>query len=64
LKILGIVLVYLCLPVPGPFLCWTLSDHPSEVNYKGTSSKSGSGITTSSTGAVLFMEAHSTASSA
>lgn len=29
LKTLGMVLVYLCLPVPGPFLCWTLSDHPS-----------------------------------
>ena len=64
MKILGIVLVYLCLPVPGPFLCWTLSDHPSEVIMKSTSSKSGSWVSASGAGAVLLMEAHSSASSA
>ena len=47
LKTLGMVLVYLCLPVPGPFLCWTLSDHPSALLSKITSSKSGSWVSTS-----------------
>ena len=64
LKILGIVLVYLCLPVPGPFLCWTFNDHPSAIIIKNTSSKSGGWVSTSRTSSVLFMEAHSTASSA
>ena len=30
LKTLGIVLRYLILPVPVPFLCWIFFDHPSE----------------------------------
>jgi len=34
LKTLGIVLRYLILPVPVPFLCWVLSDHPSSINQK------------------------------
>ena len=25
----GIVFIYLILPVPVPFLCWTFCDHPS-----------------------------------
>ena len=64
LKILGIVFVYLCLPVPGPFLCWTFSDHPSAIIIKRTSSESSSWVTASGAGAVLFMVAHSTTSSA
>ena len=31
LKTLGIVLRYLILPVPVPFLCWTFKDHPSVI---------------------------------
>ena len=64
LKILGIVLVYLCLPVPGPFLCWTFNDHPSALRSKCTSSESGSWVTTGRAGTILFMEAHSATSSA
>lgn len=64
MKTLGIVFVYLCLPVPGPFLCWTFNDHPSGINLKNTSSESGSWVATSRAGAILFMKAHSAASSA
>ena len=64
LKILGIVLVYLCLPVPGPFLCWTFNDHPSALGLICTSSESGSWISAGWAGTVLLMEAHSSTSSA
>jgi hypothetical protein len=58
------VLVYACLPVPGPFLCWTFLDQASAIIIKSTYSESGSWVSACGTGAILFMIAHSSASSA